>query len=178
MASEYVTDGTMIPGDSDLTFRTATGELDKGGKRVHFASCDDWESNLRVSVVQTVVVCWRVHNDHNGSNVAKKIRIQKEFFATPRLHSCMQRKQREQHLHETERCHCLEIQNRGIAGRVQTGGAPDPEVPGDGHEAMVPREQTFLLSPVQIVEHELTGHAVCRRSCAFLTRHRLFLLWS
>ena len=27
---------------SDLTFRTATGELVKGGKRVHVVGCDDW----------------------------------------------------------------------------------------------------------------------------------------
>ena len=31
---QSITYGTMIPGDSDLTFRIATGELVKGGKRV------------------------------------------------------------------------------------------------------------------------------------------------
>ena len=29
---QSITHGTMIPGDSDLTFRTATGELVKGGE--------------------------------------------------------------------------------------------------------------------------------------------------
>ena len=32
---QSITYGTTIPGDSDLTFRTATGELVKGGKRMH-----------------------------------------------------------------------------------------------------------------------------------------------
>ena len=32
---QSITYGKMIPGDSDLTFRTATGELVKGGKRMH-----------------------------------------------------------------------------------------------------------------------------------------------
>ena len=44
---------------------------------------------------------------HKGSNVAKKIDawIQKELrdATIPRLHSCEQRKQRVQYLHETER---------------------------------------------------------------------------
>ena len=39
---QRITYGTTIPGDSDLTFRTATGELVKGGKRMHFVGCDDW----------------------------------------------------------------------------------------------------------------------------------------
>ena len=34
--------GTTIPGDSDLTFRTAPGELVKGGKRMQIVGCDDW----------------------------------------------------------------------------------------------------------------------------------------
>ena len=42
-------------GDSDLTFRTATGELVKGGKRLHVVGCDDWGSNLRVRGVQAPV---------------------------------------------------------------------------------------------------------------------------
>ena len=36
-------DEKMIPGDNDLTFRTATGELVKAGKRLHVEGCDDWE---------------------------------------------------------------------------------------------------------------------------------------
>ena len=39
---QSITYGTTIPGDSDLTFRTATGELVKGGKRMHVVGCDDW----------------------------------------------------------------------------------------------------------------------------------------
>ena len=57
------------------------------------------------------------------------------------------------------------------------GGAPDPEVPGgahdpmrddvDGDEAMVPRVPNLPPEPSarQIVEHELTGHAVYRSWC-------------
>ena len=52
---QSITYGTTIPGDSDLTFRTATGELVRGGKRVHVAGCDDWGSNLRVQGVQAPV---------------------------------------------------------------------------------------------------------------------------
>ena len=47
--------GTTIPGDSDLTFRAATGELVKGGKRMHVVGCDDWGPNLRVRGVQAPV---------------------------------------------------------------------------------------------------------------------------
>ena len=86
------------------------------------------------------------------------------------------------------RCRCLEIQNRGVAGRVRTcktgesrsevpGGARDPQVPGgahdpmrddlDGDKAMVPRMPNLPPQPSarQIVEHELTGHAVYRSWC-------------
>ena len=37
--------GTTIRGYSDLTFRTATGELVKGGKRMQIVGCDDRGSN-------------------------------------------------------------------------------------------------------------------------------------
>ena len=62
---QSVTCGTTIPGDSDLTFRTAT--------------CPRWQTNAccglrRVGIqsqcsrcsstgVQTIVVCWRIHDD-------------------------------------------------------------------------------------------------------------------
>ena len=52
---QSITYGTTIPGDSDLTIRTATGELVKGGKRMHVVGCDDWGSNLRVRGVQAPV---------------------------------------------------------------------------------------------------------------------------
>ena len=51
--SQSVTDGITIPGDSDLTFRTATGELVKSGKRLYVEGCD----------VQATVDCWRAHFD-------------------------------------------------------------------------------------------------------------------
>ena len=97
---QSITYGTTIPGDSDLTFRTATGELVKGGKRMHVVGCDDWGSNLRVRGVQapvckpllsvgeytttggvTVLYGDKGYMFHKGSNVAKKIDawIQKEL---------------------------------------------------------------------------------------------------
>ena len=39
---QSITYGTTILGDSDLTFRIATGELVKGGKRMHVVGCDGW----------------------------------------------------------------------------------------------------------------------------------------
>ena len=52
---QSITYGTTIPGDSDLTFRTATGELVKGGKRMQIVGCDEWGSNLRIRGVQAPV---------------------------------------------------------------------------------------------------------------------------
>ena len=87
---QSITCGTTIPGDSDLTFRTATGELVKGGKRVPVAG--DWRSNHRIRGVQAPVCkplfsvgeyttmggVTVLHGDkgymfHIGSNVTKKI---------------------------------------------------------------------------------------------------------
>ena len=97
---QSITYGTTIPRDSDLTFRIATGELVKGGTRVHVVGCDDWGSNLRVRGVQapvckpllsvgeyttmggvSVLYCDKGHMFHKGSNVAKNIDawIQKEL---------------------------------------------------------------------------------------------------
>ena len=45
---QSITYRKTILGDSDLTFRTAIGEIVKGGKRMHVEGCDDWRSNLRV----------------------------------------------------------------------------------------------------------------------------------
>ena len=94
-----ITYGTTIPGDSDLTFRTATGELVKGGKRLHVVGCDG-DPNLRVRGVQapvckpllsvgeytttggvTVLCGDKGYMVHKGSNVAKKndAWIQKEL---------------------------------------------------------------------------------------------------
>ena len=91
MASEYHV-RTMILGDSDLTFHTATGELVKGGKRMQIVGCDDWRSNLRIRGVQApvckpllsvgeyttkggVIVLYgdKGYMFHKGSNVAKKM---------------------------------------------------------------------------------------------------------
>ena len=54
---QSITYGTTILGVTViyLTFRTATGELVKGGKRMQVAGCDDWGSNLRVRGVQAPV---------------------------------------------------------------------------------------------------------------------------
>ena len=116
----------MIPGDSDLTFRTATGELVKGGKRMQIVGCDDWGYNLRIRGVQapvykpllsvgeymtkggsTVLYGDKGYMFHKGSNVAKKIDVwvQKELRESQYrgLYSCVQRKQRVQHLRETKR---------------------------------------------------------------------------
>ena len=97
---QSITYGKTIPGDSYLTFRTATGELVKAGKRSHVEGCDDWGSNIRVRGVPapvckpllsvgeyttmggvTVLYGDKGHMFHKGSNVAKKIAasIQKEL---------------------------------------------------------------------------------------------------
>ena len=98
---------------------------------MHVEGWDDWGSNLRVRGVQapvckpllsvgeytttggvTVLCGDKGYMIHKCSNVAKKIDawVQKELrdFSTPRLHSCVQREQRVQHLHETERKHELQ----------------------------------------------------------------------
>ena len=92
--------GTTIPGDSELTFRTATGELVRGGKRMQIEGCDDWGSNLKIRDVQapvckpllsvgeyttkggvTVLYGDKGYMFHKGSNVAKKMDawVQKEL---------------------------------------------------------------------------------------------------
>ena len=97
---QSITYGTTIPGDSDLTFRTATGELVKRGKRMQIVGCDDWGSNLRIRGVPapvckpllsvgkyttmgavTVLYGDKGYMFHKGSNVAKKIDVwvQKEL---------------------------------------------------------------------------------------------------
>ena len=118
---------TTIPGDSDLTFRTAIGELVKGGKAntccglrrlgIQSQSSRCFKRrfvNHSLSVGEytttggaTVLYGDKCYMFHKGSNVAKKIDawIQDgvERFSITRLNSCVQRKQRVQHLHETER---------------------------------------------------------------------------
>ena len=97
---QSLTYGKRIPGDVDLTFRTATGELVKSGKRLYVEGWDDWGVNLRVRGVQapvckpllsvgeyttmggvTVLYGDKRYLFHRGSNVAKKIDawIQKEM---------------------------------------------------------------------------------------------------
>ena len=89
---QSITYGRTIPGDSDPTFRTATGERVKGGKRLHVEDCDDWGSNLRVRGIQapvckpllsvgeyttmggvTVLCGDKGYTFHKSSNVAKKL---------------------------------------------------------------------------------------------------------
>ena len=97
---QNITYGTTIPGDSDLTFRTATGELVRCGKRMQIEGCDDWGSNLKIRGVQapvckpllsvgeyttkggvTVLYGDKGYMFHKGSNVAKKMDawVQKEL---------------------------------------------------------------------------------------------------
>ena len=45
----------MIPGESDLVFNTATGELVKSNKQLYVDGCDGWGTNLRDRGVQTPV---------------------------------------------------------------------------------------------------------------------------
>ena len=100
---QSITYGTTIPGDSDLTFRTATGELVRGGKRLYVEGCGDWRINPRFRGVQTPV-CKQLlsvgehttmggvavmYGDkgylfHKGSNVPKKFEawIQKEISSS------------------------------------------------------------------------------------------------
>ena len=151
---QSITYGTTIPGDSDLTFRTATGELVKGGKRVHVAGCDDWGSNLKVRGVQapvckpllsvgeyttmggvTVLYGDKGYMFHKGSNVAKKIDawIQKELRDSQYRGCTVAYKENNVYnVHEKKtilmRCHCLEIQNREVAGRVRTCKTGEHEI--------------------------------------------------
>ena len=123
---QSITYGTTIPGDSDLTFRTATGELVRGGKRMQIEGCDDCGSNLKIRAVQapvckpllsvgeyttkggvTVLYGNKRYMFHKGSNVAKKMDawVQKEMrdFQYRVCTVAYKEKQRVQHLCETKR---------------------------------------------------------------------------
>ena len=103
-----VSHGKTILGDSDLTFRTETGELVKSGKRLCVEVCDDWGVILRVRGVQApvcqpllsvgeytsiggVAVLYgdRGYLFHSGSHVAKKFDawIRKEM-RNSQYHGC------------------------------------------------------------------------------------------
>ena len=140
--------GKKFPGHVDLTFRTAIGELVKSGERLYVEGCDDWRVNLRVRGVQapvckpllsvgkyttmggvTVLCGDKGYMFHKGSNVAKKIDacIQKEMSGSQYFGCTVAYKENNVYNiymkpRETIliRCHCLEIQNRGVAGRVRT----------------------------------------------------------
>ena len=76
---QSITYGTTIPGDSDLTFRTATGELVKGEHR-----CANHCCLLETTQRWVESLCCMKNKGymfHKGSNVAKKIDawIQKEL---------------------------------------------------------------------------------------------------
>ena len=66
---QSITYGTTIPGDSDLTFRTATWRSCQNVASecmLWVATIGDPISRVRgvqAPVMQTVVVCWRVHED-------------------------------------------------------------------------------------------------------------------
>ena len=81
---QSITYGTTIPGNSDLTFRTATGELVRGDKRMQMEGCDDWGSNLKIRGVQ--------------APVCKPLLSVGEYTTKGGV-----RKQRVQHLRETKR---------------------------------------------------------------------------
>ena len=118
---QSVTYGKMIPGDNDLTFRTATGELVKVGKRLHVEGCDDWELRgvqapvckplLSVGECTTMGGVTVLYGDkgymfHRGSNFVKNIDawIQK-VMRDSQYYGCTDayKKRGVQQLHETER---------------------------------------------------------------------------
>ena len=105
---QNVTCGKTIPGESDLVFRTATGELVKSNKQLYVDGCDDRRTNLRVRGVQapvwkpllsvgeyttkvgvTVLYSNKGYMFHKGSTVAKKIDawIQKDLRDS-QCHGC------------------------------------------------------------------------------------------
>ena len=118
---QSITYGTTIPGDSDLTFRTATGELVKRWQAN--ANCGlrqlgkSQNSRCSSTGVQTTVVCWRMHmggvtvlcDDQGYTKVRilqRKLMLGQEGverFSIPTLLSCVHREQRVRHLHETKR---------------------------------------------------------------------------
>ena len=65
---QSITYGTTILGDSDLTFRTATGELVKGGKRMQIVGCDDWDpiSEFEVFKHWCANHCFRLEKHDDG----------------------------------------------------------------------------------------------------------------
>ena len=97
---QNVTCGKTIPGESDLVFRTATGELVKSGNQLHVDGCDDWGTNLRIRGVQNLVCKLLLSVDEHTTKGGVTILY---GFTAPRLHDCVQREQRVQHQHETER---------------------------------------------------------------------------
>ena len=109
-----ITYGTTILGENDVTFRTSIGEFVRGGKRMQIQDCDDWRSNLNTF--------------HKGSNVARKmdVWVQKELKDSQHRGCTVSYKEENVYIiyvkqRETRsmRCHCLEIQIRGVVGWVQ-----------------------------------------------------------
>ena len=84
---QSITYGTTIPGDSDLTFRTATGELVEGSNlKIRGVQAPVCKPLLSVGEYTTkggvTVLCGdKGYMFHKGSNVAKKIDawVQKEL---------------------------------------------------------------------------------------------------
>ena len=126
-----------VPGDSDLTFRTATGELVEGGKRMHVEGCDDWGSNLRVRGVQAPVckpllfvgesLCCMVTNVTCFTKVRmlrRKLMLgsRREWRDSQHRGCTVVCKQRVQQIHETKR-----KQDRRLSGESESG-----EMPGIG----------------------------------------------
>ena len=88
-------------------FRTATEELVKSGERFFVEGCDDSVCKPLLSVGEyttmggvTVLYGDKGYLFHRGRRVDPEV---DERFTILRLYSCVQREQRVQHVHETER---------------------------------------------------------------------------
>ena len=173
---QSITNGTTLPGDSDLNFRSATGELVKGGKRMHVVGCDVVGANLKVRGVQapvckpllsvgeyttmggvTVLYGDKGYMFHKGSNVAKKIDawIHKELRNSQYRGCTLAYK--ENNVYNTY------MKPRGLPAGSEPvrpenpepevpGGARDPEVPGGAHDPIgddVDGDDAMVLRVVQ-----------------------------
>ena len=170
------TKGKRIPVDVDLTFRTATGELVKSGKRLYVGeSISEFEVFKRWCVGRCCLfgvhydgwsychVCPQrlgcceenrsmiqkemIDSQYNGCTIAYKENNVYNIYMKPRGN-------------KTDAMHCLSP--RGVPGRVRTrktgksrsrrsgaGGAHDPMRDGavDGDELMVPRVRSLPPEP-------------------------------
>ena len=167
---QSITYGTMVPDDSDLTFRAATGEHVKGGKRMQIVKCDDLgiqsqDSRCSTTGVQTTVVCREIHDElgvtvldgdkgymfRKVSHIANQIDawVQKELRGSQYQGCTVAHKENNVYNIYVKprktrliRCHCLAIQNREVAGWSEPVRPENPEVPGGARDPEVPRRST------------------------------------